>query len=283
MGEKGIGTVEAVAITVGVVVAVVVVLLCVILLLPAPGPGENVAPTVPLYPGAVRLEAVEEEAREFLENLGVVGFELAAYSVPATPSTVYAWYLEEMPQHGWTIENSLSSPDNRSHALVCRSGNEGAIVFTSTHPEHGNMLGIITGSWTVCYELLEIYITYVTYAITYAPPPTLAAFPVLTDTDDIGIEIIMATDPIAAEDWEYAVTTTPGLPATWSAGTQAIGDEVETVILAADQPPGTYYVWVRHKPTRHMWIDGTPVTVPVAGTLPENVENVEYQLVGEVI
>jgi hypothetical protein len=101
------------------------------------------------------VEAEEAEARGFFENLGVVGFELAAYSVPATSSTVYAWYLGEMPQHGWTIENSFSSPETSFYGLVCRSGNEGAIIVTSPDPEHGNMLGIITGSWTVCYEMWD--------------------------------------------------------------------------------------------------------------------------------
>jgi hypothetical protein len=103
-----------------------------------------------------------------------------------------------------------------------------------------------------------VIVAIAVYYITMAPVPSLAAVPKLVDNDDIGIEITVAGPRIAAVDWEYAVVTTTGTPASWNAGTQAIGDVTGDVTLVSDQPSGTYYVWLRHKPTGHIWIDGTP-------------------------
>jgi uncharacterized protein (UPF0333 family) len=109
--------------------------------------------------------------------------------------------------------------------------------------------------------VLVIVAIAVYYITAVGGPPPLHAVATLTDNDDVGIDITLAGPRIPKVDWEYAVITTTGTPTTWSAGTKAIGDVVETVTLAANQSTGTYYVWVRHKPTGYIWIDGDAVEV----------------------
>jgi hypothetical protein len=109
--------------------------------------------------------------------------------------------------------------------------------------------------------VLVIVAIAVYYITAVAAPPTLAATGVLTDNDDIGIRITAAGPRIASVDWEYAVVTTTGTPATWTGGGRAIGDVMEDITLVSDQAAGVYYVWVRHKPTGHIWVDGDTVEI----------------------